>query len=171
MSDGQMGPAPDEQSNELPAEPATEASDAISEREPITGQVARILTTRELVINRGSSDGVRKRMIFEVLDPKGEDITDPDTGAVLGSIDRPKIRVRVTDVEHRFSVARTYEYTSQNVGGYGSAFGNLLEPMRFRRTYKTLKTSETTWEDLDESESFVKTGDPVREVIEPERDE
>ena len=30
---------------------------------------------------------------------------------------------------------------------------------------ETLKTSEKTWEDLDEKESYVKTGDPVVQII------
>ena len=171
MTEEEMRKAQQETADGLTVEPDAETEGEPKVREAITGQVARILTTRELVINRGSADGVQKRMIFEVLDPKGEDITDPDTGDTLGSIERPKIRVRVTDVEPRFCVARTYEYTAKNVGGYGSVFGNLLEPMQFRRTYKTLKTSESTWEDLDESQSFVKTGDPVREVLEPNEDE
>lgn len=29
--------------------------------------------------------------------------------------------------------------------------------------YDTLKTTERTWENLDEEDSFVKTGDPVRQ--------
>jgi len=40
-----------------------------------------------------------------------------------------------------------------------------FEPPRIQKRYETLKTDESTWEDLDESKSFVKTGDPVREII------
>jgi len=139
----------------------------------ITGNVARILTTRELVINKGSADGVGKGMIFEVLDPKAENITDPVTGESLGSIDRPKIRVRVQDVAEHLAVARTYRYASTNIGGRGlgsNPFGNLFDAPSYVRKYETLKTDEQTWEDLSEAQSFVKTGDPVRQVLNPEED-
>jgi hypothetical protein len=139
-------------------------------REPIVGVVAKVLTARELVINRGSKHGVKVGMKFDVLDPKGENISDPETGETLGSIDRPKVAVEVTRVEEQLAVARTFHSRRVNVGGTGglaglSALARQFEPPRYVTRYETLKTEESTWEDLDESESFVKTGDPVREII------
>ena len=37
---------------------------------------------------------------------------------------------------------------------------------RWETKHETLKTVEKTWEDLDETESYVKTGDAVVQVIE-----
>ena len=137
---------------------------------PLRGKVARILDTRNLVINLGTNHGVIAGMYFDVLDTKGEDITDPDTGEVLGSIDRPKVRVQVLKAEEKLSVASTFRKTVVNVGGRGSAaMGGLAEmfmPPKNVTRYETLKTTEKTWEDLDESESYVKTGDPVVQVLE-----
>jgi hypothetical protein len=138
---------------------------------PITGAVARILTARELVINRGAEHGVKVGMVFQVLDPKAEDIEDPETGEVLGSLDRPKVAVRVSSVAERLAVARTFKGRTQNVGGYGiQTFGRLFDPPDYVKRFETLKTDEQTWEDLDESESFVKTGDPVRQVLRKSED-
>ena len=99
---------------------------------PIRGKVARNLNSRELAINVGSADGVEVGMYFDILDPKGEDVKDPDSGEVLGSLDRPKVRVKVTKVQERLSVASTYKTYEVNVGGSGGAlsFGlsNLLLP-------------------------------------------
>lgn len=140
----------------------------------IRGKVARILTSRELVINVGSKDGVTVGMYFDVMDPKGEDITDPDTLEVLGSIPRPKIRVQVMAVQERLAVAATFKKKQINVGGQGSSFAAaaglaaLLTPPKWVTTYETLRTTEKTWENLDEKESFVKTGDPVVQVLEGE---
>lgn len=135
----------------------------------LRGKVARILDTRNLVINLGASQGVVVGMYFDILDPKGEDIMDPDTGEVLGSIDRPKVRVQVVKVEEKLSVASTFRKKVVNVGGRGTiGVGGLAEmflPPKHVTKYETLKTTEKTWEDLDESESFVKTGDPVVRVI------
>ncbi|WP_200923995.1 hypothetical protein [Bordetella bronchiseptica] len=138
--------------------------------EPLRGKVARILDTRHLVINLGSNHGVRVGMYFDVLDPKGEDIRDPDSGEVLGSIERPKVRVQVIKTEERLAVASTFRKKTVNVGGRGGvAMGSLAEmflPPKHVTKYETLKTTETTWENLEESESYVKTGDPVIQVRE-----
>jgi hypothetical protein len=137
---------------------------------PIRAKVARILNSREIVISAGSKNGVEIGMHFDVLDPKGEDITDPDTGEVLGSILRPKVRVKITKVQECLSVASTYKKKTINIGGQGEIFGDLgnlsrsLLPPKYIEKYETLKTDEKTWEDLSEEESFVKTGDPVVEV-------
>jgi hypothetical protein len=138
--------------------------------EPIRGKVARILNSRELAINVGANNGVVVGMYFDVLDPKGEDITDPDNGEVLGSIDRPKVRVQVTKVHDRLSVASTFKKRQVNVGGRGTAFdigglSDLFMPPKYVTKYETLKTTEKTWEDIDEQESYVKTGDPVVQVV------
>ena len=145
----------------------------MSDRVPIRGKVASILTSRQLALTVGKRDGVAPGMKFDVLDPKGEDIADPDTGDVLGSLQRPKVRVRVSQVEDRISVAETFRSHNVNVGGAGiglglsqTLFSRWLLPPEWVERHETLKTTEKTWEDLDESESYVKTGDPVIEVLE-----
>jgi len=133
----------------------------------IKGKVARVLNSREIAINAGNTQGVSDGMLFDILDPKGENITDPDTGEILGSVKRPKVRVKVSQVEENFSIAETYKKKRINVGGSGLAMSSLtraLESPKYVTKHETLKTSEKTWEDLDEEESFVKTGDPVIEV-------
>ncbi len=138
----------------------------------IEGKVARILNSRELVINRGSADGVELDMKFEVLDPNGERVIDPDTHDVLGSIARPKVRVRIAQLEERLAVGRTYESRRVNVGGRGSnaylEITRALTPPEYVTRYVTLKTSESTWESIDEKESYIKTGDPVRQIVDEE---
>ena len=136
---------------------------------PIRGRVARILNAREVVINRGFLDGVTQGMRFGILDPLAEDILDPETKQPLGSVSRTKVNVKVTSLSDHLAVARTDDYYEVNTGGSGAGLGifaSMLEPRRVVRQYKTLKTSEATWEPLDESESYVKTGDPVVQVTE-----
>lgn len=137
---------------------------------PLRGKVARILDTRNLVINLGATNGVVVGMYFDVLDPKGEDIRDPDTNEILGSLERPKVRVQIVKTEDRISVASTFRKRTVNVGGRGGlAVGGLAEmfmPPKHVTKYETLKTTEKTWEDLEESDSYVKTGDPVVQVVE-----
>jgi len=137
----------------------------------IEGKVAKILNSRELVINKGSKDGVNIGMKFNVMDPRGVDIIDPDSKKVLGSVWRPKVRVEIISVQENLSIASTYKKKQYNIGGTGvslSSLASILRPPEWVTEYETLKTAEATWEDLDESDSYVKTGDPVIEVIEDE---
>ena len=76
--------------------------------EPIRGKVACVLNTREFAINKGSEDGVRVGMFFDVIGSQHNNIKNPDTKEVLGSIVRPKVRVKIVDVEVKLSVATTY---------------------------------------------------------------
>ncbi len=142
-------------------------------RDPIRGKVARVLNSRELALNLGSEHGVRIGMFFDILDPKGDNITDADTGEIIGSIERAKVRVKVVSVQARLSVASTYKKERVNIGGSGSLVGfgssglsKLFLPPEYITQYETLKTQERTWEDLSEDESYVKSGDPVVEVQE-----
>jgi hypothetical protein len=134
---------------------------------PIRGKVARVLNSRELALNIGSEHGVRKGMLFDVIDLKGEDIVDPDTGDIIGSLERPKVRVRIISVQNRLSVASTYKKERVNIGGAGigtSTFSQLFLRPEYVTQHETLKTEEKTWEDLSEEESYVKHGDPVVQV-------
>lgn len=143
---------------------------------PIQGKVARILNSRELAINIGSENGVQVGMNFDVLDPKGENITDPDTGEILGSLMRPKVRVKIIRTLERLSIAATYKKKTVNVGGRGigltslTTFADALMPPHYVTQFESLKTIEKTWEDLDESESYVKSGDPVIQVQDVEEE-
>lgn len=141
--------------------------------EKIRAKVARVLNSREIVFTAGSTNGVVVGMYFDVMDQKGEDITDPDTGEVLGSVEWPTVRVQVTQVQDRISIASTFKKKRINVGGVGGSFLNdlgavsrALMPPKYVEKYETLKTDEKTWEDLNEEQSYVKTGDPVVQVIE-----
>ncbi len=140
----------------------------------IRGRVACVLNSREVALNVGANNGVEVGMYFDILDSKGEDIVDPDTGESLGFIDRPKVSVRVTKVQEKLSVASTYRTKRVNVGGLlpdlSRPFAISLMPAEWVTKYETLKTEEKTWEDLDEEDSYVKVGDPVVQVLQAEEE-
>lgn len=136
----------------------------------IRGKVARILNARELVLNCGTSDFVTIGKRFAVLDPAGEEIIDPDSGQRLGSLQRPKVLVEVTQVGPHMSVAKTFRFSEVNVGGEGTniaglgEFARMFAPPRMVKRYETLKAADATWEPLSEEDSIVKVGDPVVEI-------
>ena len=73
----------------------------------IVGKVAQVTSDRELIINRGSAHGVTAGTYFYV---KGEpvEVTDPDSGEVLGDVAPIKVVVNVAEVSEKFCIARTF---------------------------------------------------------------
>jgi hypothetical protein len=120
----------------------------------IEGQVAEIVNSRELAINRGSDHGVVEGMRFDILDPGDTAISDPETGETLGEIELVKIRVRVNFVEPKFSIAETYETTGSLNFGMLAGLGKV----------RTLSTADALVKPLSEAESYVKRGDRARQV-------
>lgn len=143
--------------------------------EVIRGKVARVLNSRELVINRGRVNGVKNGMRFAILESSGGVIEDPDTGEELGTVQRPKIQVEVSQVGERASIARTYRSRTVNVGGSGYTMGGdiarLFSPPRYEQRPETLKASDAEWEPLSEWQSIVKVGDPVIQINVGDEDE
>lgn len=139
----------------------------MSSKKLITGYVAKVLNSRQLVINKGEEHGVEVGMIFTVYDQKGENIKDPITGQNLGSVKRPKVSVKIIEVEPKLSVAETFKSEQINVGGSGMnliGVARMFEPPNYIDQFETLKTNEKTWEDLDESQSYVKSGDFIEQA-------
>ena len=132
--------------------------------EPIRGKVARVLNAREVAINRGEADGVESGMEFAILSSDVQEVSDPDTNEYLGSIQRPKASVRVTLVYDRMSVAETFKTRRVNVGGTGVGIG-LFYPPKWEDRHETLRLKDASLEEIDESDSYVSTGDPVVQAV------
>lgn len=128
--------------------------------------MAQILNERELVINRGRNDGVTRGMRFAVLAATPTEVVDPDSKEILGTVDREKIRVEARLVEDKFAVCSTYE--TKVVGGnpFADMFANPLLGGPRREVPKTLRASgESFPAPISESESYVKVGDRVRQIV------
>ena len=130
----------------------------------ITGKVAAIVNERELAINRGEAHGVKEGMRFAVRDNRSVQVTDPETGEALGTVQREKIRVRITEVQPGYSIGRTYEKVGGSRGLATAQYLDLFsdKPSRTR----TLRTDDALFKPLQEVESLVKRGDEVVEVSE-----
>ena len=74
--------------------------------EPIVGQIARILNSTTLVINRGTKHGVKNGMKFIIYE-EGDEITDPETGESMGHYEQVKGTVEVFNAQEKMSEART----------------------------------------------------------------
>ena len=71
----------------------------------INGKVAAIIDDTTLVLNVGLGHGVREGMTFLVFDEHTE-VTDPDSGEVLGNWELVKARLMVTHVQERMCTAK-----------------------------------------------------------------
>ena len=128
---------------------------------PIRGKVARVLNKHEIAINVGTAHGVAVGMYFDVIDANELDIKDPDTGEVLGSIERGKIRVKITYVQEKLSVAAAHPYLSPaQIASSGYRSSRPLGPFA-----ASLMSPETKGSSKKEF-SYAKVGDAVVQVIE-----
>jgi len=136
----------------------------------LTGKVAQILNDREVIINRGSTHGVRVGTYIGIIDPLSLDVTDPETGDSIGGIRRVKVILKVTQVSDRLAVAATFKTTRVNTGGSGlgglGAASRIFEPPKYVERVERLGFDSTSARPLDESESKVRIGDPFEEMTE-----
>ena len=128
---------------------------------PIRGKVARVLNKHEIAINIGAAQGVAVDMYFDVTDANELDIEDPDTGEVLGSIARGKIRVKITHVQEKLSVAAAYPYLSPaQIARSGYRSSRPLGP------FAAALISAETKGSSEKEFSYANVGDAVVQVIE-----
>jgi hypothetical protein len=62
-----------------------------------TYKVVKIISDMELVVNAGSNQGIQKDQVLEIFIP-GEEVVDPETNKVLGTLDTIKAYLNVKHV-------------------------------------------------------------------------
>ena len=95
-----------------------------------------------------------------------DEIFDPDTGAILGSVEQAKTQVKVERACDKFSVAATCRSKEVNIAGKG-LLGFGFSPPKWEIHCETLKEKgsfQASFENLDEESSFVDIGGPVVQV-------
>lgn len=132
--------------------------------QPISGHVAEIVSDREVILNKGSSDGVTEGMYFKIIDPAGIGVKDPITGEDLGGIKRIKVVVKAVEVAPRLTLARTFRKRTVNVGGAGrggiSDVALLMTPEKYVEQVEKLRLDSKASKPIGPSESVVSKGDP-----------
>ncbi len=130
-------------------------------KKPIRGKVASVLNDREIAINVGSEHGVSVGMSFNVIEVLNEVIKDPDTGEVLGTIERPKVIIKIAHVQEKLSVASAYRAGESKIGRRLGPFARELMPPTWIERYETGSTAVL----LPDTADSVKVGDPVVETV------
>lgn len=142
----------------------------MSEDTRIRGKVAGILSGRELILNIGEADGAKIGMRFAILNSKGLDVLDPDTGAVLGTVEVPKTVVKVVRLGQapHLSVARTFRTVA---GRPGLADLSGLTGSRSRVETLDIASGSSLRAELSDEDSYVKVGDVAVETLGDEYDD
>ena len=128
---------------------------------PLKGKIARILDSRQVIINIGSLGGVKLGMYFDILDASGQDVLDPGTNELLGSLNRTKAHLKVIQVLDKMSVASTYREVTTDPFSFAQAL--MMGRFGSTTTTETLKTELNAPEDASE----VRVGDSVIQVAGP----
>lgn len=136
----------------------------------IEGKVAQILNARELVINVGEESGVVEGMKFAVLSESPTEIRDPETGELLDTLEREKVRVMASEVRRRVTICRTYVTKVIPAGKFSRPRFRLPDLTEFeagKTIVETLKAQDKDFPaPLSPEESYVKIKDPVIQVLE-----
>lgn len=127
----------------------------------IEGKVAQLLNERELVINLGSNHGVKRGMKFSVMATNAPVVVrDPDTGDILGNVDREKIRVEAIVVYELMTICRT-----RSIANPLDIVQRLYLPPT--RDHESLRADKSFYPaPISEEDSYVKPGDKVVQVYE-----
>lgn len=135
----------------------------------LEGRVAAILNSQELVINIGDQHGVRHGMKFAVLAESELEVRDPESGKLLDTIDREKVRVEASEVRKKISICRTYRIKKIPAGPLAKgalgimSLADLSRPPR--EISETLSIHDSSiLPPLPEEESYVKIKDRVIQV-------
>jgi hypothetical protein len=128
----------------------------MSEDKRIRGKVAAILSKRELVLNVGADDGVRVGTRFVILNSKGIDVRDPDSGKVLGTVEVPKTLVKVVRVDGpHICVGRTFRTVAATGFAALSSFSGSAQKVETL----DIESGSSLKAELSDEDSYVKVGD------------
>jgi len=122
----------------------------------LKGKVLKILDPYSVIVNIGYNDGIQKDMKF-IIYTLGEEIYDPETNDVIDKLEIIKHRMRVVQIQEKFSILKSDEYNFQR-NFLIHAFGN--EPFK---TLKELNLNEKV-KFNDENKKII-VGDLVRQDV------
>lgn len=78
----------------------------MTQTEKIRGRIIRIIDTRTIIVNLGKKDGITDSSVFHILG-EPEEIIDPLTEEILGSVLVVKSKLKASQVFENFSIATT----------------------------------------------------------------
>lgn len=120
-------------------------------------KIVKIINEYKVVVNAGSNSFIKEDDILEVYQP-GQEVTDPETGESLGTLDFVKAKLRVVDVFPKMCVCENRDTKQKSV------FVNLSQNWTYEETLPlNVQTTDISggYEGIDKK---IKVGDLVRKV-------
>lgn len=145
----------------------------MSDSDRIHGVVAKIVSDREVILNKGLEHGLKGGDYVAVIDPSTQSVRDPGTGEELGGLKRIKAVLRVVEAAPKLALAMTFRTKRVRVsGGLGSPTlaGMFAEP-KYETRVETLKFDPEAGLPIDDEESVISTNDPFEVVTEEEAED
>ena len=122
----------------------------------IETKVAQILTSKKVILAAGAEQAVAPEMTFVIYE-LGEEVKDPETGESLGRLELHKARVKVTQVQPRFSIATTIPHEVTRTRDLIPRF--TIQQEYTELVYPELPLDKATATALAEPKLTVKVGD------------
>lgn len=120
-------------------------------------KIVKIIDEYKVVVNAGSNDLIKPNDRLEVYQP-GQEVTDPETGESLGTLDFVKAKLRVVDVFPKMCVCENHDTRQQSV------FVNFSQSFTYEEKLPlNVQTTDISggYEGIDKK---IKVGDLVRKV-------
>lgn len=120
-------------------------------------KIVKIISEYKVVVNAGSNCSIREDDILEVYQP-GQEVTDPETGESLGTLDFVKAKLRVVDVFPRMCVCENRDTQKTTLIDIVQNFSPYQEKLPLN-----VQTTDISggYEEVDKK---IKVGDLVRKV-------
>ncbi len=77
-------------------------------------KIVKIISEYKVVVNAGSNSYINEGDTLEVFQP-GQEVTDPDTGESLGTLDFVKAKLRVVDVFPKMCVCENRDSEKKSI--------------------------------------------------------
>lgn len=78
-------------------------------------KITKIVDETAFIINAGSENGIEEKDRFEILDTEGEEIKDPDSDEVIGTLNTSKGIIIANTVYPKMTIAKTRIIGGQSI--------------------------------------------------------
>lgn len=145
----------------------------MNDNERVRGAVAKIVSDREVILNRGTEHGLSSGDYVVVIDPDTQSVLDPETGDDLGGLKRIKAVLRVVEATPRISLAKTFRTKRVRVGGGigSSPLTGMFSDPKYETRVETLQLDPQAGLPISEEDSAISPKDPFEVVTAEEAED
>ncbi|MHB8164140.1 MAG: hypothetical protein ACYDDV_07285 [Methanoregula sp.] len=119
----------------------------------LKGKVLKILDQYRVIVDIGYEKGIKNNMKF-IIYSLGEEIYDPETGLAIDRLEIIKHRMKVTQIQEKFSILKSDEQMFEHIFLAGTV-----------TKLKPLETDEKVPQSSENNQRKIKVGDLVRQDV------